>query len=197
MRLADAVFRQGHLSDRALTEVVLTGERPAHLDRCGLCAERVLELNRWLDTVRETAFETVDEIFTPERLAAQQAQIERRLQQIDEPTRVIAFPGQTRHPHPEASRPRIAPAWLGVAAAAGLVIGAIGGQAAARLDHVPSAKVEAPMSAPASFPVSEPQTFATATASLIEMDLDAFVVPAQLGSINDITPKIQSVVNRR
>ena len=51
MRLIDAVFRQGHLSEQALVEAVMTGERPAHLDRCDLCADRAVELGRWLDDV--------------------------------------------------------------------------------------------------------------------------------------------------
>jgi len=125
MRLADAVFRQGHLSDRTINDAIMTGDRPVHLDRCDICADRALEMSRWLDAVRTTAVEAADAMFPPERLAAQLAQIERRLEQVDEPTRVIAFPGQARHPLPEMSRRRIAPAWLGVAAAAGLVIGAI------------------------------------------------------------------------
>lgn len=196
MRLADAVFRQGHLSDRAITDAIMTGERPLHLDRCDLCADRALEMRRWLDAVRTTAVEAADAMFPPERLAAQRAQIERRLEQVDEPTRVIAFPGHGRQPHPETSRRRIAPAWLGVAAAAGLVIGAIGGQAAARIEHSPTAKIESPAATPASLPAVEP-AFATATASLLEMDMDSFVVPAQLGAINDITPRIQTISARR
>jgi len=196
MRLADAVFRQGHLSDRALTDAIMTGDRPVHLDRCDLCAERAVDMNRWLDSVRTTAVEAADAMFPPERLAAQLSQIGRRLEQVDEPTRVIAFPGQARQPQPEMSRRRIAPAWLGVAAAAGLVIGAIGGQAAARFDHVPSAKIEAPVATPASAPAAE-TAFASATASLLDMDMDALVMPAQLGAMNDITPRIQTVASRR
>jgi hypothetical protein len=198
MRLADAVLRQGHLSDRALTEAILTGERPAHIDRCDLCADRALELGRWLDAVRDSAFESADAVFTPEKLAAQQTQIQRKLEQLDEPRRVIAFPGQTRHTQPETGRRRVAPAWLGVAAAAGLVVGAIGGQAAARFDRVPTAKAQPTAAVPVSTPAQpDAPTFAAATASLLEMDMDSMVVPAQLGAINDITPKIQTISMRR
>ena len=109
---------------------------------------------------------------------------------------MIFVPGQARHAPQESGRRRVAPAWIGVAAAAGLVIGAIGGQAAARFDRAPAAASVTPPSAPASTPTSnEPQTFATAT-SLLEMDFDAFL-PDRLGAINDITPKIQTIASRR
>src|SRR5262245_42920811 len=96
VRLADLVFRRGHLSDEALDEVWMTGTRPAHLDRCDLCADRAVEWSRWLEDVRTTAIEAADAAFPPDRLAVQQAQILRKLEQLDQPSRVIAFPGQTR-----------------------------------------------------------------------------------------------------
>jgi hypothetical protein len=196
MRLADAVFRQGHLSDQAITEALMTRERPVHLDQCDVCAERALEMGRWLDAVRDTALEAADAVFTPERLSAQQAQIQRKLEQIDEPARVIAFPAlpaQSRHAHLEPMRRRVAPAWLGVAGAAGLVIGALGGQAAARMDHAAASQPVAPASTPA--PASaEPQSFASAT-SLLEMDLN--VLPESLAGMNDITPRVQTIASRR
>src|SRR5690606_7636115 len=69
----------------------------------------------------------------PEKLALQQSQIMRRLEQLDAPPRVIAFPAQAvSAPRTDMGR-RVAPAWVGVAAAAGLVIGIIGGQVSARL----------------------------------------------------------------
>ena len=88
MRLVDVLFRQGHLSERALVDAVMTSDRPFHLDRCDICATRAVELNRWLDTVRTAATEAADEAFPQERLAAQQAQILRKLEQLDEPARV-------------------------------------------------------------------------------------------------------------
>lgn len=194
MRFVDALFRQGHLSDRVITEAILTGDRPVHLDQCDICAERALDLNRWLEAVRSTAFDAADAVFTPEKLAAQQTQILRRLEQLDEPARVIAFPAQTRHAPLESDRRRIAPAWLGVAAAAGLVIGALGGQAAARLDRAPAAAAtETPAPAQAT-PALELQTFDYATASLLDVDVD--VLPDSLSAINDITPRIQTVALR-
>jgi hypothetical protein len=133
VRLADFLFRGGHLSERALTELCFSGDRPAHLDRCDLCAERALALGRWLDDVREVADEEADAAFPAEQLAAQQAQILRRLEQIDRPVRVIAFPaGQGRERADRAVR-GVRPAWVGFAAAAGLVLGLVGDQITTRI----------------------------------------------------------------
>ena len=128
MRLVDAMVRGGHLSERALIDVCMTGDRPVHLDRCDMCAERAVELGRWLDEVRTIGLEEADAAFPAERLAAQQSQILRRLEQLDRPARVIAFPGQSRYDRLESGGRGIRPAWVGVAAAAGLILGLLGGQ---------------------------------------------------------------------
>ena len=133
MRLIDVVLRQGHLSEQALMEALTGGDRPAHLDRCDLCAERAVELARWMDAAREDARDAADAVFTPERLAAQEAQILRRLEQIDNPARVISFPAASRTERGDMPGRRVAVSWVGVAAAAGLVIGIVGGQMSARL----------------------------------------------------------------
>lgn len=135
MRLADVLFRGGHLSEQALVEVCMTGERPVHLDRCDLCADRAVDLGRWLDDVRATGIAVSDAAFPPERLAAQQSQILRRLEQLDQPSRVIAFPRHYRLDERQHAGRRIAPAWVGVGVAAGLVVGVIGGQMTARFDR--------------------------------------------------------------
>jgi hypothetical protein len=136
----DVVLRGGHLSDRALVGVCMTGERPAHMDRCDICAERAIALGRWLDDVRALGEADVDAVFPAERLAAQQAQIMRRLEQLDQPARVIAFPrhlrldGQSEHGH------RVSASWVAVAAAAGLVLGVIGSQVSAHFTSSPATK---------------------------------------------------------
>jgi hypothetical protein len=65
VRLIDIVFRQGHLSEQALIEAIAGGQRPPHLDRCDLCAERALAISRWMDEVQLDATETADAVFTP------------------------------------------------------------------------------------------------------------------------------------
>ena len=190
MRLVDAVLRQGHLSEQALAEALMTGERPAHLDRCDVCAERAVELGRWLDDVRAVGIEAADRAFPPERLAAQQAQILRKLEQLDEPARVIAFPAASRTLGREATGRRVAPAWVGVAAAAGLVLGVIGGQLSPRLlqPAPPPAPAVAAVQPTAPAPVQEPKSL---PASLFELDLDGPGAPS-LGPINDLTPTMTS-----
>ena len=186
MRLVDAVLRQGHLSEQALVEALMTGERPAHLDRCDICAARAVELGRWLDDVRTVGIEAADRAFPPELLAAQQAQILRKLEQLDEPARVIAFPAATRAQGRESSGRRVAPAWVGIAAAAGLVIGVIGGQLSARLMPAtpPPAPTVAAVQPQTPAPVQEPIVLPS---SLFDLDLDGPGAPS-LAPINDLTP---------
>ena len=155
MRLVDLVIRGGHLSEHALITAVMTGDRPAHLDRCDLCAERAVELGRWLDAVKTTGVDAAEAAFTPERLAAQQAQIMRRLEQLDEPARVIAFPSHSRLQR-EATGHRVAAGWLGVAAAAGLVLGVISGQWSARLGAHPVQVRTEQLAAPQVQPAKRP-----------------------------------------
>jgi len=131
VRFADVLFRGGHLSEQALIEAVMSGDRPAHLERCDICAERAVELGRWLDDVRATGNEAVDLAFPPERLLAQQQQILRKLEQLDQPARVIAFPSQSKLAREIGGR-RVAAGWLGVAAAAGIVLGVVSSQFSAR-----------------------------------------------------------------
>ena len=133
MRLTDVVFRRGHLSDRGLAEVWMTGHRPAHVDRCDICADRAIEISRWLDEIRTTGLEAADAVFTPERLAVQQSQILRKLEQLDQPPRVIAFPNLARTISWEPATRGVAPGWVGIAAAAGLVLGVVGGHVTARI----------------------------------------------------------------
>jgi hypothetical protein len=145
------------LSERALVDAVTTGTRPMHLDRCDICAERAVELARWLDGCQTDAVELSDAAFTPERLAAQQHQILRRLEQLDQPARVISFPAAPRYESRAGGR-RVAASWVGVAAAAGLVIGLVGGQITARLSVAPQSTAPAASNAEASAPVQEVST---------------------------------------
>jgi hypothetical protein len=197
VRLVDLVIRGGHLSEQALITAVMTGDRPAHLDRCDLCAERAVELGRWLDAVKTTGVESAEAAFTPERLAAQQVQIMRRLEQLDEPARVIAFPSQTRRERDATGR-RVAAGWLGVAAAAGLVLGVISGQVSARMGmHPVQVRTEQPAA-----PQAQPSAEASAEpagpidASLLDMDLDSLNVPA-LAVADSMTPRATQVALNR
>lgn len=188
MRLVDLVLRQGHLSEEALTEAILLGQRPAHLDSCDLCARRALEAGRWLEDIRNTAVEAADEAFPAERLAAQKTQILRRLEQLDAPPRVLPFPAVPVTAFREADRRRVAPGWLGVAAAAGLVVGVIGGQMTARVDQT---EQQAPTTT-AAIPTPVPAIaldVAPGTSSILELNLERFT-PDSLQGLDDMTPRL-------
>ena len=198
MRLVDLVIRGGHLSESALITAVMTGDRPAHFDRCDLCAERAVELGRWLDAVKTTGTDAAEAAFSTERLAAQQAQIMRRLEQLDEPARVIAFPRHTRLERESTGR-RVAAGWLGVAAAAGLVLGVISGQWSARMGtHPVPVQVRTEQAPPQVQPASETsaEPAGPIDASLLDMDLDSLNLPA-VAVLDGMTPRATQVALNR
>ena len=134
MSLLNGVKRAGvsrHLDDATFTELwsasTETGEPSVHphLAACQQCRSRYAAFTSWLDRIRDDARTEADEAFTPDRLAAQQAQILRRLEALERPARVIAFPKFTR---PVTSTQGHAQRWVAGAAAAGLVIGLAAGQ---------------------------------------------------------------------
>ena len=183
MRLIDMVLRQGHLSEQALMESLTGGDRPAHLDRCDLCAERTVELARWMDAAREDAQGASDAVFTPERLAAQQAQILRRLEQIDSPARVISFPAALRAERGELHGRRVGVSWVGIAAAAGLVIGIVGGQVSARLMQTPQPP-----------PVAQ-SADAAVDGTFLDQSYDQLSVTS-VEILDEATPRLSQRVNR-
>ncbi len=130
MRIADTLLRRGHLSEDALVDAWYSGHHPAHLDTCTICAARALEVSRWLEQTRELGVAEADAAFPAERLAAQQSQILRKLEQLDRPSKLLSFPRvssedaieSVTHGHRVSSR------WIAAAAAAGLILGVIGGR---------------------------------------------------------------------
>lgn len=191
MRFIDALLRQGHLSEEALVDAVMTGTRPAHLDRCDLCSERALMLGRWLDDVRTDANEAADAVFTPERLSAQRSQILRRIEQIDHPARVIAFPRLSRRDESETGERRVAVSWVGVAAAAGLVLGLMGGQLSARLTQRPAPQ---PAAAQAAVPAVDAPADPV-DASWLERSYDSLHI-STFEAMDDLTPRLTQVSAR-
>lgn len=92
----------------------------AHLRECAACRARLQSLSAWLDALRGEARREADEAFPRERLAAQQAQILRRLEAMERPAKVLAFPRFTRVISvPHVGRQR----WIAAAAVAGLIVG--------------------------------------------------------------------------
>jgi hypothetical protein len=206
VRLVDWALRHGHLDESALTDAVLSGNRPRHVDQCDRCADRMLAISRWLDDVRDLAVGEADAAFPVERLAAQQSQILRRLEQADEPARVIEFPLAPARTAREAGGRRVAAAWVGVAAAAGLVVGVLSGQFAARHSQAPAqaqaqaavAGRERPAVQPT--PVSLQDNVDEAPpraadrndgASILDLDLEGFT-PNTLRAFDEATPRLVS-----
>jgi hypothetical protein len=122
---------RGHLDDGGFAEIwsasVLSGEAASdpHLDACQQCRSRYEAFTGWLSRIQEDARGEADEAFSADRLATQQAQIMRRLEALERPARVIAFPKFAR---PITSTHGHAQRWVATAAAAGLVIGLAAGQ---------------------------------------------------------------------
>ena len=187
MRIADTLLRRGHLSDDALADVWYTGSHPAHLDTCSLCADRAREMGRWLDQTRDVGVSEADAAFPEERLAVQRAQIFRKLKAADRPSRLLSFPKQPpvmasetpSHDHRVSSR------WIAAAAAAGLILGVIGG----RMSVWPSAQT-------ARTATAQPVTKAPETARANDTDLqllDSEIIQPQihsLSAIDTLTPQI-------
>jgi hypothetical protein len=121
----------GHLTDVAFTEFWTasfeTGQPSTdpHLSACEECQARYAAFTEWMDGLRGDALAEADEVFTADRLAAQQAQVMRRLEALERPARVIAFPKFSR---PVAAPARNVQRWVASAAAAGLIIGLAAGQ---------------------------------------------------------------------
>jgi hypothetical protein len=128
VRIADKILRGGHVSDDVLIEAWYSGARSPHLDQCDACAERALEMARWLEQTKQIGIASADAAFTPDRLAVQRSQIMSRLEQLDRPSKLLSFP---RASAPAAAdlqpRPQHIGAWIAVAAAC-LVLGVIGGR---------------------------------------------------------------------
>jgi hypothetical protein len=121
----------GHLDDGAFAEIwadaTASGQPSAHhhLAECAQCRGRYAAFAGWLDGIQHDARAEADEAFPPDRLATQQAQVLRRLEALERPARVIAFPKFSR---PVTSTQGHAQRWIAAAAAAGLLIGLAAGQ---------------------------------------------------------------------
>jgi len=125
------IHRAHHLQEKRLFDSYLTERSGApidppvaeHLADCGACGTRYAELTAFMDALRRDGDADADAVFTPERLRAQQQQIQRRLEQLGRSARVISFPSRIVRRTLTASTSRSAPRWIAAAAAAGLFVG--------------------------------------------------------------------------
>ena len=129
------IFRARHLAEDRLFDCYLaeqTGdpmEPPSaeHLADCAQCGARYADLRRFMNGLRSDADAELDDVFPTEMFRAQQNHILRRLEHLTHPARVITFPGHPPGQPAVPSAARVAPRWLGAAAAAGLFVGLVAG----------------------------------------------------------------------
>ena len=148
--LDDAAFAE--LWTNALADGAAQVDHP-HLQECAECRLRLTSFSNWMDDLRMDAIRDADDAISGDRLAAQQAQIFRRLEAAERPARVIAFP---KHPA-DASRQSPVRRWIAAAAAAGLIAGVGLGQIL-DLRHWSAA----PAARPAAERVTDPRPLNTA-----------------------------------
>jgi hypothetical protein len=96
------------------------GPSETHLRTCETCRAQYAAFVSWLDGIRAEARSAADEVFTQDRLVTQQSQISRRLEALEHPARVIAFP---RFARPLSVQPTVSRRWIAAAAAVGLITG--------------------------------------------------------------------------
>ncbi|MSO48986.1 MAG: hypothetical protein EXQ49_03635 [Acidobacteria bacterium] len=189
MRLADVVLRRGHLSENALVEVWSTGVRPAHLDRCDMCAERAVDMSRWLEDVRDMGAAEADAVFPEERLAAQRSQVLQRLESLDRPAKVISFPARAVRPLDATDRRRVNPGWLAAAAAAGLAIGIVSIELSHSFETGPTSTQVA-----GSTSAQPPGLGTVIDASILEEDPYSRTQLGSLEAMDEMTPRLIDVV---
>ena len=123
-----------HLDDAALTDSLLapTARRAAgdtaHLQRCAACRERLETLRQFVGSLNAASRSDFDAAYPAERLTSQRHRILRRIERTvsqDGPGRILRFPALAP---PTLATLRRATGWLGMAAAAGLLVGIALGQ---------------------------------------------------------------------
>jgi hypothetical protein len=168
-------------------------DRPAesHLQACSECRARYSAFTTWLDGMRTEAHAEADEIFTRERLATQQTQIFRRLESLEHPARIIAFP---RFARPVSVQPGGRRRWIAAAAAVGLITGVGLGQLLEISRHQQPEAI-----ARAAAPLNDPSPRTIQPVSTANSDDETFLyepevtssqarVPDSLQYLNAITP---------
>lgn len=190
---------RGHLSDatfaRLWTEDAAAPAHP-HLEACAACRARYDQFSAWMADIGDELHHEAEDALTPERLAAQQAQIARRLEAIDRPARVIAFPKAARAVISGHSHVR---RWVTAAAAASLIAGFGLGQVVPLRTamHQPAATAT-PLTQPKAKEIAKEMT--PVTISEEELFSDSFTRShlSALSALDDMTPHARdAVLNHR
>jgi hypothetical protein len=189
---------QRHLSDATFARLWTDGATSPHLESCAACRQRFADFALWIDDVAVTMRDEADELLTPERLGVQQAQIARRLETLDRPARVIAFPKAARAVISGHSHVR---RWVTVAAAASLIAGfGLGQVMPLRTAIRKQAIVAAPLTLPKTIERAAEIPAATTPLNDEELLSDSFARShvSALSALDDMTPHARdTVLNRR
>ena len=124
------------MNDQQFARLWTTGGGHPHLEGCATCRARFEEFDRWIMGVGDELRAEADEAFPAEKLVFQQAQIARRLETLERPARVLAFPKAARAVISGHSHVR---RWVTVAAAASLIVTGFGLGQMVPLRHINSA----------------------------------------------------------
>ena len=192
---------RGHLDDRQFARLWTAGGGHPHFERCASCRARFEAFDEWLTGVGDELRDEADAAFSSEQLAAQQAHVLRRLEAMDRPARVIAFPKAARAVMSGSSHVR---RWVTVAAAAGLIAG-IGLGQVVDLRHTADL-AQSPASAARAFTSSTAAQRANAIRPVSSSYNDEdFLMDAEamgprvkeLRALDDLTPHARDLMNKR
>ena len=197
---------RGHLSDdtfaRLWTDGLDSGRSAhPHLETCAHCRQRFEAFGDWVTGIADSMRDDADAVLTPERLTVQQAQIARRLEALERPARVIAFPKAARAVISGHSHVR---RWVTVAAAASLIAGFGLGQVMPLRTAIDRQQAAAPAQLTLPATVQRAAEITPTTTSNSDEDLqllsDAFSRShvSTLSALDDMTPHARdTVLNRR
>lgn len=169
-----------------------TGGGHPHLEGCATCRARYAEFDTWVLGLGDELRAEADEAFPAERLAVQQAQIARRLETLERPARIIAFPKAARaviNGHSHVRR------WVTVAAAAGLIAGiGLGQVVPLRQAFQKQQQVGAPavtLTIPQTVKIADALQPVQTSEDDVELLTDAFARPrvSTLSALDEMTPR--------
>ena len=181
----------GHLTDHQFAQLWTTGGGHPHLEGCAACRARFEEFDRWIMGIGDELRAEADDAFPADRLTLQQTQIARRLETLERPARVIAFPKAARAVISGHSHVR---RWVTVAAAASLITGFGLGQVVPlrnTLTRPGAAAVPPPLTAPQAEIRARGLTPDATSNNEDDLLLDAFAQPQRvttLSALDEMTP---------
>jgi hypothetical protein len=193
---------RGHLSDRQFADLWASSPSGVmshpHVDACAECRRRYVAFQAWVDGIGESLRVEADEAFPADRLAIQQAQIARRLESLERPARVIAFPKAARAVISGNSHAR---RWVTVAAAAGLIAGVGLGQVFQLPNGIRPHPVVSTAHLTAPDTEKRAKELAPVSSSINDEELlsESYMRPrvSTLSALDDMTPHARDLVLRR